>query len=156
MGYPYEESWPKIEGQNGKLEIDHDKAKKFIDALDQDRRDHIVGKGAGGKGYPDDLTSAGQQISAQDVGAGGDGVKTSYPAGEVIWKSIQNVNTQFPKAHAEWLKAYKDVVEALYDAAGLYRKSEADSTPTAGTTDSPSGTPTTANQPSATSGTDQT
>jgi hypothetical protein len=152
----YIRQWPKIEGYKQELHVDHDKARKYIDALDQDRKDLIVGKGHNGKGYPDDLDTVAKQIQPQDVGAGGDGKKTSYPAGEVLWQSIQNVNTQFPKAYRAWLQSYKQVVEALYSAAGIYKQSEVDSTPTSGTTTDPTNNPTTKNQPSATNGANQT
>ncbi|GAA4609519.1 hypothetical protein GCM10023195_38480 [Actinoallomurus liliacearum] len=157
MGNPYyEQSWPTIEGYKEKeVVVNHDLVKKYIDALDQDRKDLIVGKDQGGKGYPDDLVNVAKQISARDVGAGGDGKKTSYPAGEVIWQSIQNVVTEFPKAYGEWVKAYKDVVDGLYDAAGFHKKAELDSK-IPGTTGTQPTTPTTTNQPSATDGTDQT
>ncbi|MEV5748212.1 hypothetical protein AB0L00_10375 [Actinoallomurus sp. NPDC052308] len=157
MGNPYyEQSWPTIEGYNTKeVVVDHKLVRSYIDELDGVRRDLLVGKGQGGKGYPDDLVNVAKQISARDVGAGGDGKKTSYPAGEVIWQSIQNVAAEFPKAYTEWVNAYKQVVEALYSAAGVHLKAETDSQ-LPGTTGTQPTTPTTTNQPSATGQTPQT
>ena len=151
MADPPITQWPTITGYKQDLHVDHDKTKKYIDALDQVRRDLIVGTGQGGKGYPEDLVNVAKEIKPQDVGAGGDPSKTSYPAGEVIWQSIQHVNTEFPKAYAAWVKSYKDVVEALYVAAGIYKQSEIDSTMGG----APTTVPTTTSQPSFTGGADQ-
>lgn len=125
----YAREWPTIEGQKQKnLVVDHAQLKNFIDALDQDRRNILQG-GKTGKGHPQDLVEVGQQLQPQQVGATGNGgpPSASYPAGEVIWKSIQNVRDRFPKAYQEFMASYKEVVDGLYEMAGIYSKSELDS-----------------------------
>lgn len=126
----YVREWPKIDGYKQKnLVVDHDQLKNFIDALDQDRQNILKG-GKTGKGYPQDLVEVGQQLQPQQVGATGTGggpPSASYPAGEVIWQSIKNVRDHFPKAYQEFMSSYKEVVDGMYEMAGIYSKSELDS-----------------------------
>lgn len=129
-GY-YEQQWPTIEGYKEKnVVVNHDQVKKLIDALDEDRRNILKG-GKQGKGYPQDLIDAGKQLKPQHVGAdgsgGGSAPSMSYPAGEVIWQSISNVRDHFPQAYADWMHSYKEVVNGLYEMAGIYSKAEIDS-----------------------------
>jgi hypothetical protein len=125
----YVREWPKIDGYKQKsIVVDHDQLKNFIDALDQDRRNILKG-GKTGHGYPQDLVDAGKQLQPQQVGATGNGgpPSASYPAGEVIWQSIQNVRDHFPAAYLAFMNSYKEVVDGMYEMAGIYSKSELDS-----------------------------
>jgi hypothetical protein len=132
MGYPpyYQDpdaSYPAIDNNDKELNIDRHAVKKIIDDLrDNDLNKYVSQHGA--LGLPDDLASKGRAIHAQDVGGveGGD-AKSGYPAAQKVMQIIQRVNDPqngFPALYGNFVQSYQNVINALYDTAGVINDAE--------------------------------
>jgi hypothetical protein len=132
MGYPpYHQdpdaSYPTIDNNNKELKIDRDAVKKIIDDFrDNDLNQYVTQHGA--LGLPDDVASKGSAIRPDHLGAG-EG-KTGYPAAQKVMQIIQRVNDPqngFPTLYRNFVESYQNVVNALYDTAGVINDAEQDS-----------------------------
>jgi hypothetical protein len=128
-------TWPTIDQSHQELNIDRTRTKKLIQDLEKDLKKYINQHNV--PGLPADLTKATSKVSQQEVGAGGQDAKTSYPAGQKIWEMVQRVNDGqdgFPAAYNNFVNTYREVIAALYTNAGFYDDAEHSSTLPQGTT----------------------
>lgn len=141
MADPPMRQWPAADGDKGHTAIDKARVKKLLAALVQDLKRY-----EGAKGAPEDVGNAISQITATSVGAagvGGGGKGSSYPGGELMWRSIQSVNGSaaagqvsmgtggqgagFTGAYQQFLSDYAAVVDALFKAAGVQEDADTQS-----------------------------
>lgn len=123
MSYPgYQDpdaSYPTIDDNNKELKIDRHTVKNILDDLrDNDLNKYTTQHGAAG--LPDDVASKTRAIQAQDLGAG-EG-KSGYPAAQKVMQIIQRVGDEqngFPALYTNFVQSYQNVINALYDHAGV-------------------------------------
>jgi hypothetical protein len=131
MADPPTPQWPKVDDGKGHSEIDKDRVKSLLKALDDDLK-RYEGQ-ANYAGTPDGLDQTLGNITSAHVGGGGD-KSAGYPGGQLIWNSIQKTKAGFSKEYSQFLQDYRQVVDALYRAAGIRHEADTKSTPTTTTT----------------------
>lgn len=137
MADPPTPTWPAVDGDKGHTSIDHDRVKSFLKALDDDLK-RYQGQ-ATYNGTPDGLNSALGDITMESVGGGGSG-KSGYPGGKLFFDSVQKTKAGFYTEYNNFLTEYQQVVEALYQAAGIRQDADTSSAPKAtATSQQPSG-----------------
>ena len=144
MADPPMRQWPTVDDSKEHTAIDKTRVKKLLHALVQDLKAYEEGA-SGGKGTPSDVYNALSQVTPASVGAsgmpGGAGANnhsSSYPAGELMYKTVQSVNGEttagggatgqgFTGEYNNFVQQYSQVIDALYKAAGIQEDADTQS-----------------------------
>lgn len=144
MADPPMRQWPTVDDSKEHTAIDKTRVKKLLAALVQDLKNYEDGA-TGGKGTPSDVAHALSQVTPASVGSSGGMGQTvkgnygsSYPAGEMMYKTVQSVNGAataggggtgqgFSGEYANFVAQYSQVIDALYKAAGIQEDADTQS-----------------------------